>query len=82
MAKSIARSARRQQALEVQRRKERQQRLRVGGIAALAVAVLAGLLWLANRPKAGEGRLPFGADGTAWGPVDAPVLIEEWSYFN
>jgi hypothetical protein len=82
MTKGRRRSARRQQALEAQRRKERQQRLRVGGIAALAIAVLGGLLWLANRPKAVASTIPFGADGTAWGPVDVPVLIEEWSDFN
>jgi hypothetical protein len=82
MTKGRRRSARRRQALDAQRRKERQQRLRVGGIAALAIAVLGGLLWLANRPKAVESKSPFGTDGTAWGPVDAPVLIEEWSDFN
>jgi hypothetical protein len=82
MTKSGKRSARRQQALEAQRQRERQQRLRVGGIAALAIAVLGGLLWLANRPETVESKIPFGADGTAWGPPDAPVLIEEWSDFN
>jgi len=82
MTKGRKRSARRQQALEVQRRKERQVRLRIGGLAALVVVVLGGLLWLANRPKPVESRTPLGADGTAWGPVDAPVLIEEWSDFN
>jgi ferric-dicitrate binding protein FerR (iron transport regulator) len=82
MTKSRKRSARRQQALEAQRQKERRQRLRAGGIAALVIAVLGGLLWLANRPKTVESRVPFAADGTAWGPVGAPVLIEEWSDFN
>lgn len=26
--------------------------------------------------------LPANADGTAWGPVDAPVVIEEFSDFQ
>lgn len=25
---------------------------------------------------------PSGADGTAWGPVDAPVIVEEFSDFQ
>jgi len=82
MTKARRLSARRMQALEAQRRKERQQRFRNGGIAAAAIAVLGVLLWLANRPESVEGHIPVGADGAAWGPVDAPILVEEWSDFN
>ena len=56
--------------------------LRSVGIVALVVVVLGALYWLTNRPKTVESSIPFGADGTAWGPVDAPVVIEEWSDFN
>lgn len=82
MTKARKLSARRRQALEAQKRKERQQRLRISGIAGAAIVVLGVLLWLANRPKSVVSYVPPEADGTAWGPADAPVLIEEWSDFN
>ncbi len=76
------RSARREQALAAQRAKERQQLFRIGGIAAVVLVVLAGLVWLANRPKLAETTGPVGAVGAAWGPADAPIVIEEWADFN
>jgi hypothetical protein len=56
--------------------------LRSLGIFAVGAIVLGALYWLANRPKVVESDIPFGADGTAWGPADAVVVIEEWSDFN
>jgi hypothetical protein len=56
--------------------------LRLGGISLATIVLLALFLWLGNRPTAVDGDIPAGADSTAWGPVDAPVLIEEWSDFN
>ena len=82
MTERRRRSARRQRALAAQKQKERQQRLRYIGIGAIVVVVFGGLLWLANRPKSVDSDVPFGANGTAWGPEDAPVVIEEWSDFN
>ncbi len=82
MTESRKRSARRQRALAAQKQKERQQMFRFIGIAGSVALVLGALLWFANRPKSIEGEIPLGADGAAWGPVDAPVIIEEWSDFN
>ncbi len=82
MTERRKRSSRRQKALEAQRQKERRQLLRSLGIMGAAVIVLGVLYWFANRPKSVESDIPFGADGTAWGPVDAPVVIEEWSDFT
>jgi len=73
---------RKERALAAQRERERKQRLRLGGIALAAIVVLGGLFWLANRPQVPGGEVVAGADGTAWGPADAPVVIEEWSDFN
>ena len=82
MTESRKRSARRQRALAAQKQKERQQMFKFIGIAGSVALVLGALLWFANRPKSVEGDIPPGANGAAWGPVDAPVIIEEWSDFN
>ena len=82
MTKDRKLSARRQKVLEAQLKKERQQRLRMGGVVVAVLVVLVALWSAANLPKAGDGERPVGADRTAWGPVDAPVVIEEWSDFN
>lgn len=80
-------SARRQ---EMQARKERQRRITVliviGAMVALAAIVF--LARQANRVSPEDVSLPEslepppGADGTAWGPADAPVVIEEYSDFQ
>ena len=82
MTERKKRSARRQQALAAQRQKERARMLRTAGVVATVALVLGVLFWVANRPKVVESHIPFGADGMAWGPADAPVLIEEWSDFT
>jgi hypothetical protein len=76
------RQTRKQRALAAQRERERKQRLRLGGIAFAAIALLGFLFWLGNRPTAVDVEAPTGADKMAWGPADAPVVIEEWSDFN
>lgn len=75
-------SPRRAEALAAQKAKERKQMLQFGGAAALVLIILAGLVWLGNRPKVVEVQVPEGADGMAWGPADAPVVIREFSDFN
>ena len=82
MTERRKRSARRQRALAAQKQKERQRMFKILGALAAVVVVLGTLFWISNRPKLVESEIPFGADGTAWGPVDAPVVIEEWSDFN
>ena len=82
MTERRKRSAKRQMALAAQKKKERQRMLKTLGIVFAAVVVLGTLFWVANRPKKVESNIPTGADGTAWGPVDAPVIFEEWSDFN
>jgi protein-disulfide isomerase len=81
MAKS-KQMTRRERALEAKKVSERRQRLQIGGITILVLAVLGGLLWFANRPKTVDLHIPEGADGFAWGPADAPVQIQVWSDYN
>jgi hypothetical protein len=76
------RQTRKERALAAQRERERKQRLRFGGIVFVAIAVLGFFFWLGNRPTAVDVAAPTGADRTAWGRADAPVVIEEWSDFN
>ncbi len=67
------------------RQKQRKQRWTTGLIVAVAVVVVGALIWLSNRPlplTKVEAVVPPGADGTAWGPADAPVVLEEWSDFQ
>jgi len=70
-------------------RARRQKRRRQQWLAALSavvvVVVVGGLIWLNNQPlplTAVEMESPVDADGAAWGPADAPVVIEEWSDFQ
>lgn len=77
MAKDRKLSVRRQQALETQLRKERQQRVKILAIAVATVVVLFGLWSVSNLSGSGED-----TEQAAWGPADASVVIEEWSDFN
>jgi hypothetical protein len=76
------RLTRRERALAATKQKDRTRRLRVGGIAAVALLALATLWWVSNRPRTVPGEIPAGADRAAWGPANAPVVIEEWSDFR
>ncbi len=71
--------------------KKRKQRRITAAIAAGALVVLTGIVFLARQVTSVSLEdvilpesltLPANADGTAWGPVDAPVVIEEFSDFQ
>jgi len=89
MAKNENRSVRARRA-EQQARRQRQRRLYMGVGGAGLVLVVALVLWVRqiNAPKLDEVLLPASlelppnADGKAWGPVDAPVLIQVFSDFQ
>lgn len=59
----------------------------IGGLAVLAVLLVAAIVWL-NRPQPVQVTVPAdlkpppNADGKAWGPPDAPVVIQEFSDFQ
>ena len=89
MAKKSRRSvsARRAEHAAQQRRK----RITTFIIASGAVVVLAAMAFLIRQGRLVEPEEvllpesltpPEDADGSAWGPVDAPVLIEEYSDFQ
>ncbi|HIQ04066.1 MAG TPA: hypothetical protein EYH31_00020 [Anaerolineae bacterium] len=78
------RSRRELRALERQRQ-QRQQRMMLIGVVLVAVALVAILIWAGNRPKSvavATHDVPPNADGLAWGPADAPVLIQEYADFQ
>jgi len=89
MSKKTGRSVRERRALQ-QARQKRQRMiymgLAVGGL--LVIGALIALIRQANAPSLAEVILPEplavppDADGKAWGPADAPVLIEEFSDFQ
>jgi hypothetical protein len=74
------RSRRKEEALAALKAKQKRRNLQIGGISILVLAFLGGLLWLTNRTT-GEDLLSD-AVGKTWGPVDAPVQIQEWSDYN
>jgi hypothetical protein len=81
-------SLRARRAAEVARQK-RQRRMTYGLVAAAAVILVGIMTWVAlNPPRLEDVVLPDrlepppGADGEAWGPADAPVLVEEFSDFQ
>jgi cytoskeletal protein RodZ len=70
-----------------QTRKQKRQRRRLIGILGVVVVIggIVAVIWIDNRPlplTTVEANVPVGADGAAWGPVAAPVVIEEWSDFQ
>ncbi|KAA3644043.1 MAG: hypothetical protein DWQ07_18175 [Chloroflexi bacterium] len=83
-AKPSARAKRAQRLAQQRRRRQ----INMVLIAIGAIAIVGALVWI-NRPQPlGEVVLPQSialppdADGLAWGPQDAPVLIEEYSDFQ
>jgi cytochrome c-type biogenesis protein CcmH/NrfG len=79
------RLSRREQRAQERKQKQRRQQLTIALVVIAAVAVVSTLIWLANRPlplATVEARVPTGADGAAWGPADAPVVIQDWSDFG
>ena len=80
-----ARPSRREQIAQARKQKQRRLWQSVALVAVAAAVIVGVLIWLNNRPltlTTVEARVPAGADGTAWGPADAPVVIEEWSNFG
>lgn len=71
------------------RARERRRRLLTIGLAAIGAIAVIGLFAWAGQPKPPEVvalpeslQAPPGADGTAWGPRNAPVLVEEFGDFQ
>ena len=88
MAKKSQRSV---QARRVEHQaRQRRQRLLIGGLAVAAVLILVGaVVWVREMTSPAENMVlpeslasPPNADGSAWGPADAPVLIQEYSDFQ
>ncbi len=88
MAKSSKRSVRARRAEQQERQKR--QRLLVGILAVAGVIIVVGIvLWVRQLTSPERNlvlpeslALPANADGKAWGPADAPVLVEEYSDFQ
>lgn len=87
MARKTKRSARKrsQQRQAAQRRR----RIIIGAVVVIVIAGLAALVIYRQQPADPEDvalpeslEPPPEADGSAWGPADAPVLIEEFSDFQ
>ncbi|MFQ5409934.1 MAG: hypothetical protein ACE5FI_16115 [Anaerolineales bacterium] len=71
------------------RAQERRRRRLAVGLSIIGALAVGGLLIWAGQPKPPEEvalpeslQAPPGADGKAWGPPDAPVLVEEFSDFQ
>jgi hypothetical protein len=73
------------------RNRQKQQRRRYYVIGAVAVIVTIGLFAFIRQINAPSMEdviipdsihIPANADGKAWGPVDAPVVVEEFSDFQ
>jgi type VI protein secretion system component VasF len=80
-----ARLSRREQMAQARRQKRRRRQLITALVAVAIVAAVAALIWLNNRPLAlttVEAAAPASADGAAWGPADAPVVVEDWSDYQ
>jgi len=86
MAKQSSRSARRK---EHQSRRQRQRILTIVlGVAGILI-IVGGIFWVREITDPSKSITlpesltpPPNADGSAWGPADAPVLIEEYSDFQ
>ena len=76
------RSKRREQILAEQRARRRKQALTIGSISIGIILILGGLLWAANRPRQADSYITSVVREKAWGPQEAPVLVEEYSDFN
>ncbi len=65
-------------------KEQRQRRIIYGSIALVVTAAFSFLIW-SNRfiiEYPDPIHIPEGANGMAWGPADAPVLIQEYSDFQ
>ncbi len=90
MAKKVQGSSRKARREAHQQRRRRQQYL-IAGLVIGGIIILAGLGFMIRQARAPEVAdvvvpesldAPAGADGKAWGPADAPVVIEEYSDYQ
>jgi len=87
MAKQQGRSVRERR---IQHQSEQQRRrIIIAAVVVVVVGAIALLVWVRQSNVAPEDVTlpeslspPPGADGKAWGPVDAPVIIQEFSDFQ
>ena len=80
-----AHPSRRERMAQARRQKRRRRQLITALVAVAIVAAVAALIWLNNRPlelTTVEAAAPVSADGAAWGPADAPVVIQDWSDYQ
>jgi hypothetical protein len=87
MAKREGRSVRKRR--EEQKTQQQRRRVIIAVVVVGVVVLATGLVLLRQVDTPVEEIVlpdslspPLGADGKAWGPVDAPVLIEEFSDFQ
>jgi flagellar biosynthesis/type III secretory pathway M-ring protein FliF/YscJ len=87
MARKTKRSARERS--QQRQSQQRRRRIIIGAIVVIIVAGLAALIIYRQQPADPEDVAlpeslspPPEADGSAWGPAGAPVLIEEFSDFQ
>jgi hypothetical protein len=90
MAKKVQGSSRRARR-EAHQQRQRRQRFLIIGLVIGGFIILVGLGFMIRQARAPEVddvilpetlAEPPNADGKAWGPVDAPVVIEEFSDFQ
>lgn len=80
-----ARPSRRERMARARKQKQRRRQLITALIVAAAVVVIAFLIWLNTRPLplvTVAAEIPANADGAAWGPPNAPVVVQDWSDFG
>ena len=87
MARKRRRSVRERR--DERRAEQQRQRLIIAVVVIAVIAALAALYFIRQPSTNPEDVIipeslssPPGADGSAWGPVDAPVLVEEYSDFQ
>ncbi len=74
---------------EHQARKQRQRFLTIALVIAAVIIAAGGIFWVRQITSPTKNITlpasldpPQNADGRAWGPVDAPILVEEFSDFQ
>jgi hypothetical protein len=87
MARKPRRSVRERR--DERRAEQQRQRILIVVVVIAVIAAIAALIWI-RQPRTNPEDViipeslssPPEADGSAWGPVDAPVLVEEYSDFQ